>query len=270
MIDSKILQELEYRSPLLAKVPSDMFYYTNYYNNLSRSGKISIPKEGYYKYADGDEETNTVDTAHNFSYYMNDIGFRDPYPSVTETNILGFFGCSFTFGIGVPTEDSFYYQLSKYNNQPYLNLGDPSASAKKISLIFAAAANIWPMKDAVITLPTWSRFTYVDKLNNFIAIVASDPPYEGEETENVRTALFKNFSDQFFYSEIKEAITLIVTTAKLHNIKLTLGSWDLETTELVRRSTGLNCIHWAKSDVGRDKIHPGPKSHFEYFNLLKE
>jgi hypothetical protein len=268
MIEHNILQQLAYRSPLLARQPSDMFYYTNYYNNVHDKTTLEIPKDGFYKFADIYEEKRTGNTVYDFLYYINDIGYREKYPSPDTTNVIGFFGCSFTFGMGVPTEHTFYYQLA--NNCPYINFGDPSASINKIALMFNAAANIWNMSTAIITLPSWTRFNYTDKMNNFVPIVASDPPFSVEETEQVKQSLFKYFSNQFFYSELKNALTLIVTTAKLHNIKLMLGSWDLETVELTKLVTGLECIYWKISDVGRDKSHPGPKSHFEYFKKLKE
>ena len=267
MIDNNILQELGYRSPLLAKVPGDMFYYTNYYNSVHDKSSFDIPKEGFYKFADIYEEARTGNTKYNFSYYINDIGYRETYPVPSQNNILGFFGCSFTFGLGVPTEDTFYYQLA--GNRPYVNFGDPSASVNKTSLMFSAAANIWKMSTAVITLPSWTRFNYTDKMNNFVSIVASDPPFSVKETEQVKQSLFKYFSDQFFYSEVKNSLTLIITTARLHNIKLVLGSWDKEIVDLVKITSGLNCLYWSQSDVGRDKVHPGPKSHFEYFKMLQ-
>ena len=271
MIDKLILKELALRSPNLATTPHDLFYYSNYYNRLLRKSDtiVDIPRPGYYKYSEPLEEERSKNSTWNFHYYINDIGFRDEYPSVEETNFLSFFGCSFTYGVGVPTEHTFYKNIVGDNS--FLNLGDPSASVQKIALIFSAACRVWKIKTAVITLPPWSRFGYVDKVNNFVPIVAADNPYPGEETEGVRKSVYQYFSNQYFYSNVRDSLALILDSARSQNINLIIGSWDSETLEIVEAVTGYQgpLWDWQQLDKGRDGRHPGINSHSSYSNLIK-
>lgn len=271
MIDKLILKELALRSPHLATTPRDLFYYSNYYNQQLRTADtiIDIPTSGYYKYSDVIEESRSKNSTWDFQYYINDIGFRENYPSVEETDILAFFGCSFTYGVGVPTEYSFYKQVA--GNNSFLNLGDPGASIQKIALIFSAACRIWKIKTAILTLPPWFRFGYTDKANNFIPIVTSDNPYSSTETENVRLSLHKDFSDQYHYSKVRDLLSLILETARIQNINLIIGSWDSETLEIVEAVTGYKgpLWDWQYLDRGRDGRHPGVNSHASYSKLIK-
>jgi hypothetical protein len=271
MIDKLILKELSLRSPHLATTPADLFYYTNYYNNLLRKYDtiVDIPGPGYYTYSDSIEESRSKNSTWDFQYYINDIAFREAYPSVEETDILSFFGCSFTYGVGVPTENTFYKQIA--GDSSFLNLGDPGASIQKISLIFSAACRIWKIKTAIITLPPWFRFGYIDKANNFMPIVASDSPYSSSETENVRLSLHKDFSEQYHYSIVRDLLLLIIETARIQNINLIIGSWDSETLEIVEAVTGYKgpLWEWQQSDRGRDGRHPGVNSHASYSKLVK-
>jgi len=271
MIDKLILKELALRSPLRATTPRDLFYYSNYYNSLSRNIDtiVDTPTPGYYKYSDSIEESRSKNSTWNFQYYINDIGFREAYPSVEETDILAFFGCSFTYGVGVPTEHTFYKNVAK--DSSFLNLGDPGATIQKIPLIFAAACRIWKIKTAIITLPPWFRFSYTDKANNFMPIVTSDKPYSSEETEKVRLAFHKHFSDQYHYSRVRDLLSLIVETARVHDINLVIGSWDFETLEIVEAVTSYKgpLWNWQYLDRGRDGCHPGVNSHASYSKLIK-
>jgi hypothetical protein len=271
MIDKLILKELALRSPHLATTPHDLFYYSNYYNRLLRKADtiVDIPKSGYYKYSDSIEEDRSKKSTWDFSYYINDIGFREAYPNTEETDILSFFGCSFTYGVGVPTEHTFYKQVA--GDRSFLNLGDPGASIQKIALIFSAACRVWKIKTAVITLPPWFRFGYTDKSNNFIPIVTSDYPYSSEETEQVRLSLHKDFSEQYHYSRVRDLLSLIIETARIQNLDLIIGSWDSETLEIVEAITGYKgpLWNWQLQDRGRDERHPGVNSHALYGNLIK-
>lgn len=271
MIDPIILKELSRRSPCTVKCPQDLFYYTSYYNRLLRTSdnNISPPISGHYTHISEEEKSWDTFNFPPFQYYINDIGFRESYPNTEETNILSFFGCSFTFGFGLPTRHTFYKKVA--GDLPFLNLADPSATTQKISLIFSAASNIWKIKTAIIILPPWSRFSYVDKVNNFISIVASDSPYPSNEIENIRKALLTNFSDQHMYSCVRNSLTLIVNSAKLKNIDLILGSWDEETIEIIEACTGYKgpFWDWKFMDKGRDGRHPGIESNKVYADLIK-
>lgn len=269
MIDTKILKAISEKSPLLAETPADLYFYSNRQNKAEL--QQGFPPPGIHKFLNKPEEFRSLPTyPKDFSYYINDIGFRDQYPDPSTKRIMAFFGCSCTFGEGLPTEDLFVTHVSNYFNLPSCNFGMPGASASRIALIFAAAARIWNIDTAVITLPSWSRFLYVSS-ENFMYNVLPANKTEPKEAEDVRNALVKNFSNQYLMFAFKDAICYIVATAKEKNIRLYLGTWDGESAEIIQACTKyrpenfeLNLV----AETARDKVHPGPNSSRKYANQL--
>lgn len=263
MITAEIISQQAKRSPLTAHVPQDMIYYSHlgHVNDYPEYDNIhTFPKEpGYYQFINEAEKHRSILNYpdYDFKYYLNNIGFRGVYPNKDDDNIIGFFGCSFTFGEGLPEEKNFPYLISKHLNKRCLNLGLQGANAHHTSLIFSAASNIWNIDTAVITLPNWGRFSYVDKYNQLVPIMPT-LNYKISEIERVRTTLVNNFSDQYLLSITKDAITTILAISKLKNIKLILSSWDGETRYLITTLLGIvpEFNHDSKN-VARCPYHPG-------------
>ena len=269
MIDENILNEISKRSPLLAKSPEDMLYYSNLHN---RAGlEMAFPGVGTFKYLNTAEEQRSKKDYKEFSYEINSMGFRGKYPDPSEKNLLGFFGCSITFGEGLPEEDNFPYQLAAHYNKKLLNLGMCGAGAQRIALIFQAATRIWNIETAVITLPDWGRFNYVDKENNLLSILPPHP-HSSPEGEKVRNSLVKYFSDQYLMSATKDAISFIISIAREKNINLILGSWELGTRNIIRASTNYEAapfIYQVSVETARDNVHPGPLACAKYTDVIK-
>ena len=268
MIKESILNEITKRSQLVISSTADMLYYSNLHNKSPL--EMAFPGVGTFKYLNRAEEDRSKKDYKEFTYTVNDIGFRDSYPAVSTKDLIGFFGCSITFGEGNPTEDNFPYQISKLYNKPHLNLGMPGASSQRIALIFQAAAQLWDMDIAVITLPNWGRFHYITSENLMASVVP--PHYHGiPECEKVRTSLVKRFSDQYLMSATKDAVATIVSIAKQKNIKLILGSWDEETRQIIDASLNYQSAVFRynhKIESARDNIHPGPIACAEYTNVV--
>ena len=262
-IDNSILKELALRSPLLAKIPKDLFYYSNLQNRAALLNQ-GFPQPGIHKYLNWPEEDRSKkDYYKEFSYHVNDLGYRGDYPSVDEKDLLGFFGCSCTFGEGLAAEDVFTDIVAKHYNRSSLNLGMPGAGFHRIALIFAAATRVWNLKTAVVTLPNYARFHYVSA-ENYIYSIIPPHPTEPEEAETIRMDLVKHFSDQYFMSAAKDAVAWIVTTARERNIDLVLGCWEWDTLNVIQsvvdcpNSYVLNYqLHYDR-ETARDNVHPGP------------
>ena len=269
MIDQNILDELKNRSPLMAKVPQDMLYYSNLHN---RAGlEMAFPGIGTFKYLNNAEKDRSKLNYKEFSYTINDMGFRGKYPAPSAKNIMGFFGCSITFGEGLPEEDNFPYLLSHYYGKETLNLGMCGAGAHRIALIFQAATRIWNIETAVVTLPNWGRFNYVDKENNLLSVLPPHP-HSSTEGEAVRQSLVKNFSDQYLMSATRDAASFIVSIAKEKNINLILGSWELGTRQIIENCLDYSAVPFVynvKEETARDNVHPGPTACAEYAKHVK-
>lgn len=270
--DKNTMQELKNRSPLMARVPKDMIYYSNLQNKAELNQ--GFPQPGVHKFLNKPEELRTVsDWTEDFSYTINDFGFRGSYPSTTEKNIMAFFGDSCTFGEGLPENKVFPYVLNSYYQKPLLNLGMPGVGTHRIAMIFAAAVRVWNIDIAIITLPNYARFNYVSSSNLMYSILPPHPTAP-EEVEVIRKDLAKNFSDQYFMSAAKDALTWIITTAKEKNIKLILGSWDAQMQPIIKNSTGYDSASFElfplNEKPARDKVHPGVVANESYAKKLKE
>lgn len=257
-----IEEGLAIRSPMLAKLPGDLLPYSNYFNNYVDQGVT--PGPGVHKFLNVAEETRSDPNYKLFDYYINDIGFRDIYPTC-GSRVFGFFGCSMTFGEGLPSEDNFPAVLANKFNMSCLNLGLPGIGAHRVAQVFAAAASVWTIDTALVTLPNWARFHYVDSQNNVKSI---DLPYptKDKECELVRMSILREFSDQYMLSASKDAINYIITVAKLKNIKLILTSWDPDVSRMIEYTTGYSAPHYnlwepgapvVSGDHARDRTHPG-------------
>lgn len=261
--DPVMIESFKLRSPVIAKVPADMKYYANYFNVSTDQGHM--PPPGVHKFLNNNEKSQSDPDYKDFSYYINDIGFRDPYPSPETKGVFGFFGCSATLGEGLMSTDNFPYRVSKHFNKEHLNFGQPGIGAYRIALIFAAAANIWNFDTAVVTFPNWARFHYVDTSNNMKLIHL---PYtiDNPECEKVRNDILNDFSDQYMLSQTKDAINYIVTVAQLKNINLILSAWDPDVSRIIENILGYEVPRFnlwnpfktkQPGDFARDRIHPG-------------
>jgi hypothetical protein len=231
-----------------------------------------FPPPGFHTFINTQEKNRSNSNWEEpFSYYINELGFRGNYPRTDIKNIIGFFGCSCTFGEGLPETRLFSSIVGSHRNYPILNLGMPGTGCHRIAMTFSAAANIWKIDTAIVTLPNYSRFNYVSKYNLMYSILPAHPTMP-DEAETVRLDLVKHFSEEYFISAAKDAITWIVTTARQKKIKLILGSWDPHTLKIIETVTEYNPPFFNMYPIGstpaRDTIHPGTAANRMYAETL--
>ena len=258
MLDSNLLNFVKNKSSSLVSVPADMLHFSclqyanEYFDEYSNFGLV--------KYFSKEEEDNSKkDWPDDFSYFMNDIGFRGNYPNPDDKKLFAFFGCSVSFGQGLPEHQIYADLISKHYNKKYLNLGIPGAGIHRIALTLSAASKIWDIETAVINLPPFTRLHYVDTANRLQSILLTHNT-DQKDIEAVRIAVLKNFSDQFLVSDSIDAIQWIIDIAKSKSIKLILSSWDLDTIQLIKTGFNLDILKFNIIDTARDN-HPGIESH---------
>ena len=249
-------------SPIQANKASDIKFYSNYFNGNTSQG--TMPPPGEHKFLSVFEESRSNPNYKDFTYFINDCGFRDQLPDENSDNIFGFFGCSFTFGEGLDSKDNFPHLISQHYNKKCLNLGQTGTGASRIALTFAAAANIWNIETAIVTLPNWARFHYVDV---DCSMKSLHLPYEIDNIEcnTIREFMVEHFSDQYMLAATKDAINYIITVAKLKNIKLILTSWDPDVAKIIQSVSNYEAPIFSMiesnppsdDDKARDYIHPG-------------
>ena len=258
MLDQNLLNFIKNKSSSRVSTLSDMIqfgclqYANEYFDEYSNFGLV--------KYCSKEEEDNSKkDWPDDFSYFINDIGFRGNYPSPDDKKLFAFFGCSISFGQGLPEHQIYADLISKHYNKKYLNLGIPGAGIHRTALTLSAASKIWNIETAVINLPPFSRLHYVDTNNRLQSILLTHNT-DLKDIENVRISILKNFSNQFLAADSIDAIEWILDIAKSKKINLVLSSWDDDTIQLVRAGFSLDILKFNMIDQARDN-HPGIQSH---------
>jgi hypothetical protein len=196
----------------------------------------------------------------DWTYYINRYNFRDQWDLNSTKLNVGFFGCSFTFGEGVKSEDTFAQIVSKECNLQLFNFGISGSSVHRTAKIFSAVTNLIDLEYAVFTLPQWHRQLYIDQEGNTINLI---PGWSHQNHEALNNKLIE-IDEEYHIVQAVSFITWIYDIAKLRNIKLIFSSWDHPLNSLCKvmyPDITIDPFPNIDDKQARDKLHPGPLSH---------
>lgn len=265
-VSPETLDRLVDLNPLAVTKPQDLRAWSNAAN---WEPHLYPQTEGWHKWLSQMEVGMSRPDWPHFEYYINDMGFRDHYPKTKTKRALGFFGCSFTFGQGLPTNETFPYLISQHLGLPYLNLGMCGFGHHMIAQTFLAAVQIWKLEYAVITFPNIERFNYVTR-DDLVWPVHPHRDHQTDEHIDVHKAVWKYFSPNHHYHQFKDSLVHILQTAKQYGVRLAIGSWGgANPHSIVNRITGYDTVNFIYSfnnggDLARDRCHPGHAQHVDY------
>lgn len=231
-----------------------------------------------YEYFGKDEKENSGGwTYPAFSYRLNQYGFRQE--GISKEADIGAFGCSYTFGQGMPAHMLYHNLIASKFNKSVLNFGIPGASILSIVDVFCIVTKHTKIKTAIMLLPPVDRIQ-IAKYNeeNKLAMLTLLPnnrslhnrSYGIEEHE-----FFKVLPEDEIVKQAKNAIYMAELVAKVRDIKLYISAWEYHTHQFLKRMS-FNYItllpQWhntpkMKNDLARDGRHPGPMHH-EYFTEI--
>lgn len=237
----------------------------------SRISELSYNSVKEYQFYGLDEEKN-ADKFEKFSYILNYYGFREE--TVSDLVDGGAFGCSFTFGQGLPNHALYHQIIARTKNKRVMNFGVPGASIQSIIDIFCIVTKHIKMNYAFILLPSYNRFqiakqTHPDKLN-FLSCIPSHKGIFNNLCGVFEPEFYKITPDEEFIKDTKNSLYLAEHLAKLRNIKLSISSWDRQTYNILNNMNFSSGIHilpeWTtppelESDKARDNRHPGYEHH---------
>lgn len=208
----------------------------------------------------------------DFDYKFSSLGFRDN--ELPDDIDLAAFGCSYTFGLGIPVDKTWHKLLSSSS----YNFGQPGASTQSIADIFHIISNHIKINRAIFLLPNYMRDLMAIESRNKINLWSLMPMTSGMNpyiVDVIHESHYKHTPSSEFIRKMKDAVYLIEHTAKSKNIKLFFSSWDRTTYELLG---GMNFTHatvideWTwpadttgKKDLARDMLHPG-MTHHKYWS----
>lgn len=220
------------------------------------------------------------------SYNISELSFRLENPLDFISKGVGVFGCSITYGIGVPAEQTFCAQLQEKISLPVYNFGIPGGSIQKITKAFIALNNQFKLKTAVFLLPSMHRFEYIgledyDEMFSESYVPNFDPI--NPKRKAVYDLAYTNYDDLHFFNECIKDITLIKENAKVHGTEVHFLTWDVafrnlaadyhitdltkyrgvNFPELQERTRGVDV-----KDFARDGLHPGLRSHTDIANYV--
>jgi hypothetical protein len=224
-------------------------------------------------------------TPESFDYKLNARGFRcDELEDVANIHliakkpwyVIAFSGCSLTFGVGIPQEDTWAYRvIQRLRNDfphayfPYLNLAKGGRSLDYIVRTYQLAIDriridlmipLVPIQDRAELCIEKSRIhDYVEKRQGNLSDVALqvDSVYRQTFADNDYWNLYR-LQKNFRYLEL---------LSKAHHVDLLWASWQGDLPDWLppkAKDTHLGVQFTSESitgKMGRDGIHPEPAVH---------
>lgn len=195
-------------------------------------------------------------------YSVNKHGYRGGNWSMNR-NVVAFFGCSITFGIGV--EKDLASVVQKKTNTECINMGQPGASALTVLKTFSTFLKYYPVNTAVITLPSLRRVYYPRYENydngrwNYQSLL---PNWINDNQKDIHKTAFKFFNEDTSAAYLYDYIQMVETVATISNTRIIWSSWDRETLDFLKFTIDNQeplPVGDLSVDIARDNLHPGPK-----------
>ena len=243
--------------------------------SLSPTLISSIDELAYYGQ---DNEKNTLvyqdqdisryrlkENIYEYEYDFNQYGFRDKWNIDTDKSNIAFFGCSFTFGEYIASENIFPAQVANRMPCNGFNFGLPGIGIERIAYIFSAVNRVIDLDYAVVTLPDWNRLLYLNNDNHgirYLDLVHSSG--HNGEINRIKKSIY-TFGDDYFIHQSIRNINWMIDIAASHSVKLLLSSWSPPTNALIENIFPDHAIGiFPTLDRALDQAHPGTQSHTIY------
>lgn len=218
-----------------------------------------------------------------FDYDISELGFRDI--DLPDSFDIGAFGCSFTFGQGLPLDSLWHRCLSKHINASVYNFGQPAASIQTIADIFLIVLQHIKFKRVIILSPPYhrqlvaSKHLRIDEIK-LLPIIPSYISYLEKRFELDSEKIYNSLSEEEMIRIYKDKLYLIEYICKQNDIDMFLSSWDDSTYNLIKQMNLTHCrllpvwtsgiVPDYQNDLARDKMHPGIKHHALWAKIIKE
>jgi hypothetical protein len=215
-----------------------------------------------------------------FDYVLNYLGFRN---ETSPDHIdLAAFGCSFTFGTGLPVDKLWHTLIGNKLNMTSANYGMPGASIKSIIDVALIISNHVNIKKAIFLLPTYNRIQIaksnpnIDEIN-YLSVI---PNHKSElcKAYGIEAELLaRSIPDEEMVKVMRDSLYLVDYIFKQRGIKAYYTSWDPETYGFISKLELDSIVlpEWtsidasqASTDLARDKLHPGPKHHAQFVEKI--
>lgn len=162
-----------------------------------------------------------------FTYKFNNYKFRsDDFSTKDASSNYLFSGCSNTFGLGLPIEATWGYQLNQsLSGEKFLNLAVSGSSYKEILLNLYKYINLFGKpKTIFLLLPDLNRYDFVDIISKVKFLRTSYFINSSDYSKNEELSKMLNY-ETLFFNFINEII-LFETYCKQMSIPLYWSTWN--------------------------------------------
>jgi len=274
---SNIIELIEYNKFLLGETSKmhlnwEMMKPEHFISDYEREqSKVAIRKK------------TTQYSLEEFSYTLNEIGYRSRPTAEFTMGMVGFYGCSFTMGVGLPEKHTFVNLFEKSTGLKCANFGISGAGSNKIMKAFISSTSCLDISTAIFILPSIYRFELFYRTAESLRTQDIAPSnyrpknagtylhYHKEHMERIKS-VYALFADEQFADELVRNLEIIVSHCLLRNMQCFFTSWCQHVyqilCEYVNSSWILDFIDLYKlvpeagdQGLGRDGLHPGPMTH---------
>jgi len=222
------------------------------------------------------EKDNAENWKHgDFDYVLNSLGFRDIEINQNSHLELAAFGCSYTFGVGLPSDKLWHKLLSKKHNLNSYNFGISGSSIKATCDVFSIISRHMKIDRAVFLMPSYGRqLCAINKINNQSIKLCNLLMQQEKDLEdyNIQTkSYFKYTPEPELIRRMKDDIYNLDYLSKLKDIKTFISSWDRPTYQMMKlmKFEHITLLpEWTSPedietnlDLARDRSHPGINHH---------
>ena len=188
----------------------------------------------------------------NVSYKLNSNGFRTK-EIVEDTSSVVALGCSHTFGLGLPEQDTYIAQLGKRLGINYYNLGVPGGSNDTAFRVASYWLPIIKPKYVVMLTPHMARFEMLEKKGGHRSFVPN------ENITGVHRDIIRFFitNDENLVLNRHKNLLGIENIVEHYNGKFYSYPEDIMTKQ-------------EETDLARDWQHTGPKQNLVVAQLMYE
>lgn len=240
---------------------------------------LSITERKIIDWFSPSDYINRESWAYNhFKYDISELGFRgSDLPNKVD---IAAYGCSFTFGQGLPIDEVWPNKLATQLNRTHYNFGQPAANIRSIANMFTLSTSHVDATSAIFLLPPYHRTSIAakSKFSEAISLIPIIPGYLSNLEKNFELdseQLYKALTDEELITQFRDYLNLIVFVGKLRNIKMYFSSWD-EVTYKFMRDMNLGDMllpEWTSTqellgEYARDGSHPGPKHHAHWTSQI--
>lgn len=223
---------------------------------------------------------------HKFKKFLNvdyinnkQSGFRDQSDILLNPDIICF-GCSITYGIGVPEEYRWSNFLKTDMNLTMNNYGIPGICTSEIVLMILTLTKFVRPKYIICLIPEYSRqlLSYIENegsIHYFNTFNNYEESFKENKEKYEVSKLYYQLPISNQIDRFVNDIHILCRFAELSSTKLLIGSWSIVTMKLMEEIKIENFKNSYMFDYlppdnkGKDQFHPGIMYHYNLSQIIK-